>query len=43
MTKPAAATMATCEAFKTTPVASTAQQMAMSVLFAVVGVVALWK
>lgn len=40
MTKP---TMATCEAFKTTPVASAAQKMAMSVLFAVVGVVALWK
>lgn len=43
MTKPAPATMATCEAFKTTPVASAAQKMAMSVLFAVVGVVALWK
>jgi len=43
MTKPAAATMATCEAFKTSPVASAAQRMAVSVLFAVIGVVALWK
>jgi hypothetical protein len=40
MTKPA---MATCEAFKTSPVASAAQRMAVSVLFAVIGVVALWK
>merc|ERR1719199_1336278 len=42
MTKPAAATMATCEAFKTSPVASAAQRTAVSVLFAVIGVVALW-
>jgi hypothetical protein len=43
MTKPVAPIMATCDSFKKTPVTAGAQKTAMSLLFAVAGVVALWK
>jgi len=43
MTKPVVPAMATCAAFKADPVTAGAQETAMSLLFAVAGVVALWK